>query len=202
MIHVKICGLTRKQDVEYALECGADSLGFVFEPTSPRCVLKNGINVKSLVSDVPEGKHVVAVFGSLPTQAIALPDRFDSIQYIEGNSSIFSKPYRIIRTIRLAEDSTPSYNFPNADAILIDAYHEKHLGGTGVTTDWESARMIRQNTELPVFLAGGLTPGNVRMAIEKVEPYGVDVSSGVEDKPGIKDPVKLKLFIFEAKKAL
>ncbi len=201
MIHVKICGLTRRQDVEYALECGADSLGFVFEPTSPRCVLKNGINIENLVSDVPEGKHVVAVFGNLPTQPINLPDRFDSIQYIEGDSSIFSKPYRIIRTIRLAKDSVPSYNFPDVDAILIDAYHERYLGGTGTTTDWDSARMIRQNTALPVFLAGGLTPENVRMAIKKVEPYGVDVSSGVEDKPGMKDPVKLKTFIFEAKKA-
>lgn len=202
MIHVKICGLTRRQDVEYALECGADSLGFVFEPTSPRCVLKNGINVENLVSDVPEGKHVVAVFGNLPAQPINLPDRFDSIQYIEGNSSIFSKPYRIIRTVRLGKDSLPSMDFPNVDAILIDAYHEKHLGGTGLTTDWGSARIIRQSTNLPVFLAGGLTPENVKMAIKKVDPYGVDVSSGVEDKPGIKDLVKLKTFIFEAKKAL
>lgn len=203
MIHVKICGLTRKQDVDLALEYGADSLGFVFEPTSPRYVLKNVVNINDLVSEIPKNKYVVAVFGNLPTQAIDLPDRFDSIQYIEGNSNIFSKPYRIIRTLRLAMDSTtPSLNFLNADAILIDSYHEKHLGGTGVTTNWDSARIIRQSTDLPVFLAGGLTPENVRTAIQTVEPYGVDVSSGVEAQPGIKDPIKLKTFIAEARNAL
>lgn len=181
MTWVKICGLTRRQDVEAALHAGADALGFVMEPTSPRFV---GFET-TLHRLAPEGIDAVAVFGEYRAESNL--DGFRWAQCIAGEP-----PIPAIRTVRLSEGWTmPSGEGP----ILLDAFDPESFGGTGRQVDWEAAAEIVQATNRRVILAGGLTPENVGQAIAVVRPHGVDVSSGVEASPGVKDAGKVREFI-------
>ena len=181
MTWVKICGLTRPEDVEAALVAGADALGFVMEPTSPRFV---GF-ATSLHRRVPEGAVAVAVFGDYTAEANL--DGFGWAQCITGEP-----PIPTIRTLRLGEDWTMP---PGDGPVLLDAYDTDRFGGTGRQVDWEAAAKLVLATDRRVILAGGLTPKNVARAIAIVQPYGVDVSSGVEASPGVKDAGKVREFI-------
>lgn len=201
MTRVKICGLTRKEDVECALEGGAHALGFVFEETSPRYVFRFVSNLEELVPRAPFVTRV-AVFGKLPHP---LPDflsspLFDAIQFVEGepagwNKGVF-RVFRVDGSKVLGRDS----NFA-AEAIVLDSYTPTQFGGTGKPLDWKVAREFVQKAATPVVLAGGLTPENVREAVETVRPFGVDVSSGVEDSPGVKNPARVLKFLEEVRKA-
>jgi phosphoribosylanthranilate isomerase len=181
MTWAKICGLTRPEDVEAALAAGADALGFVMEPTSPRFV-GFGTTLHHLA---PEGIDAVAVFGAYRGEANL--DGFRWAQCITGEP-----PIPAIRTLRLGEGWTMP---PGDGPILIDAFDPDSFGGMGRRVDWEAAAEIVQATNRRVILAGGLTPENVAQAIAVVRPYGVDVSSGVEASPGVKDAGKVREFI-------
>lgn len=186
------------EDAEWALDCGADSLGFVFEPSSPR-----------YVGDKPEAGSIphrfglfarcIAVFASLPQQ-YRLPIGYAAVQATAGDN--YPDNHWWIRAIRQAPGMTVERALSLgeiAQALLIDAYDPVLHGGTGKTADWQFASELVRSTAKPTYLAGGLTTENVATAIALVQPYGVDVSSGVEASPGIKDPIKVKDFIQAAK---
>jgi len=194
LIKVKICGLTNLDDALWAVECGADAVGFVFEPSSPRFVGRFD-GARSIASQIPESVLTVAVFGALP-EVLELPV---GIRWVQATSGVFPKGYGSIRGIR--GGASPSPPDPNADMLLVDAYDPVRHGGTGELADWTfAAELVRSETR-PVILAGGLTPDNVASAIQAVNPAYVDVSSGVEASPGVKDRHKVRDFIQAAKDA-
>ena len=189
---VKVCGLTTLGDAEAAIEAGADALGFVFDPASPRRVAG---------SEVPEQLgpfHVcVAVFGVLEPRVTGCAWTQCSEGTPEG---------AWIRTIRLAEGATVeavltqlAREIRPPAAVLLDALVPGAHGGTGVPVDWGLAADLVQALPLPVILAGGLHPGNVAQAVRQVRPYAVDASSGLEQAPGVKDLEKVRAFVAQAK---
>ncbi len=194
MTWIKICGLRRQEDAELAAELGADALGFVFEPSSPRCVGEIGWAPDWLDELAPEK---VAVFG--PVRLEGLSTQFSTVQAVEGFEDLEVRPRNRQAVLRVGTDALDRIAevARNADRIVLDALHPSAYGGTGQTVDWELAAEIVAASSVPVVLAGGLNPGNVAEAIRQVQPFGVDVSSGVESAPGVKDPAKLRAF-FEA----
>lgn len=195
MIDIKICGLTRPQDLELAAELGAGALGIVLEPSSPRFVK----DPADLAAIAPEGKRLVAVFGRTGEANLA---GFTDVQAVEWRGEF--PGVRRIKAVRLRGDEEIDTLLDEAagfDALLIDAYKEGAYGGTGERANWELAAEIVRRSPIAVHLAGGLTPENVGEAIRTVRPYGVDVSSGVEEAPGVKDPVKIRDFIAAARDA-
>lgn len=191
---VKICGITRMEDAEWAIDCGANALGFVHEPSSPRCVA----GLES-ASSIPHRfglfARCVAVFAALPPK-VAIPYGYAAVQATEGDN--FPENHWAIRAIRTGPDLTIDDALAIAEAqqaILVDAFDPVHHGGTGKVANWEFASELVRATTKSVLLAGGLTPDNVVEAIHAVRPFAVDVSSGVESAPGVKDKVKVKDFI-------
>ena len=190
MMRVKICGLTRVADVEAAIEAGADALGFVMEPTSPRYVGANQ-EIMDCIRSLGPYLTTFAVYGNLgaPYPAVSM------LQFVEGSTSF---PH--VRAIRMREKDVLAHEIcENCRGLLLDAYDPHAYGGTGKVLDWFAAHEFVAGSPLPVILAGGLTPENVGSAIQAVKPYGVDVSSGVEATAGIKDAAKIRDFIQAAK---
>lgn len=204
MIHVKICGITRVEDAQAAIDAGADALGFVFYPPSPRYVTPK--QAEQIIRDLPPFVTTVGLFVDVPLEsvnAIAARCRLDRIQLQGREPPEFCgqvkqpviKAFRIKNAESLA--SLPDYRVA---AYLLDADVEGALpGGTGASFAWELA--LQAKPYGPVILAGGLTPENVEAAIMQIRPYGVDVSSGVERAPGVKDHQKIRAFIARAKTA-
>ncbi len=193
---VKICGITRAEDAEWAIECGADALGFVFERSSTRYI---GDRELKWISALPPIPPKIAVFGKV--DRAVHKGLFDVVQGVEWQMFPEPSPKRIhvvrLRPGQRAKDITDT--LIHASAILLDAYREGQWGGTGHTVDWDQAAEIVQESHIPIILAGGLDPENVRQAISIVRPFAVDVSSGVESEGGIKDRDKVKAFIEAAK---
>lgn len=199
MTRIKICGLTRPQDAELAAELGAHALGFIHEATSPRFIGEE--SDLRWIEQLPPFALKVAVFGRVNrTVPLSL---FDFVQGVEWDVFPVPSPKRL-HVIRLRAGQRAAdlvQQTINASAILLDAHHDGAYGGTGRTVDWDVAAEIVQRAERPVILAGGLNPDNVGEAVRRVRPYAVDVSSGVESKPGIKDPVRLRDFVEAVKTA-
>lgn len=194
---MKICGLTTKEDALFAQEAGADFLGFVFEPASSRYV-GNTPDVDQLFAslDVP----TVAVYGKL-TQESSIPAT-SVVQSVEWPENFEASNKLRWRAVQLKPEMSAEEVVPLGEGyelLLLDAYHKSAYGGTGQVVDWDLAAKIVQISKVPVGLAGGLNPLNVRNAIEHVRPYLVDVSSGVEHAPGKKDLVLVRQFIEAAK---
>ncbi|MFQ5854571.1 MAG: phosphoribosylanthranilate isomerase [Anaerolineae bacterium] len=220
---VKICGITNLEDARAAIEAGADMLGFVFYPTSPRYVEPEtaATIIDALITD-----HT----SRIPHPASRIPAQFVGVFVDEQVSRVReildlchlhlvqlhgSEPPAEVRMLQPwaykalrprqrgdAEAAVATYapvtgTSPNRPAFLIDAYHPWQFGGTGETTDWIAAKVVAWR--YPILLAGGLIPENVADAIRLVEPWGVDVSSGVEAEPGKKDHRKVQAFIEAAK---
>lgn len=188
---VKICGITRRKDAELAIALGADALGFIFEPSSPR----NLECPPEWLTELPPYVARVAVFG--PPPAEFKNPAFDAVQSLPGD--FVTSPYspRRVAVVRLSGGETPASVVAaatGANALLLDAYRPGSYGGGGIPVDWDLAAEIVQCCNLPVILAGGLTPENVRLAVDHVKPFAVDVSSGVEKSPGVKDAEKLQDF--------
>ncbi len=196
MTRVKICGITRLVDAIAAIEFGADALGFVLERSSPRYIGDNP-EAMEIPFQLPPFIQTIAVFGH------ADPERdlseFDAVQCISADHLVSKRLIYVIRPTGPESIEEAIRAQTQADAILVDAFHPNKLGGAGIVANWELAAQIRESVELPVILAGGLTPENVCDAIRAVRPYAVDVSSGVESEPGIKDHVKLRAFIEAAR---
>ncbi len=211
---VKICGITHPEDAHVAIEGGADALGFVFEPRSPRHLPHNS----SWQQWLPRlsGVQRVAVFvnrANLPAH-LAL---FDALQWTPPTPEAleaelpalkaYQKPLWVALRLPpecLVEDALQQIArvAPFAERVVLDSYHPVQFGGTGTTHDWARAHAICVRSPLPVILAGGLNPENVADAIRQTRPFGVDVSSGVEAAPGRKDPDKVRAFIRHAKEVV
>lgn len=200
---VKICGITRIEDARQAARLGTDAIGLVFYPSSPRNVSIE--QAQAIARALPPFVSRVGLFvDPEPEQVQQVLDRVDiDLLQFHGNEtedqcSQFGKPY--MKAIRMAPGldlAETANNFRQASAILLDAWSDKVAGGSGETFDWTR---VPSTLELPVVLAGGLDPGNVGAAIQAVQPYAVDVSSGVEQDKGIKDAAKMAAFIDEVNK--
>jgi phosphoribosylanthranilate isomerase len=198
VVKVKICGLRSREDARAALEMGADAVGFVLEPSSPRYIVPAAAS--EIASDLGVGVASVAVYG--PTPFVDPPEGFQFIQATAWPDEAGKENQ--IQAMRLMPEDTLKSALarvrPGA-LLLLDSYHESGFGGHGLAVDWSLARSIRDFHSAPIALAGGLTPENVAAAIDAVRPKWVDVSSGVEAAPGVKDYAKMAAFIRAAKAA-
>ncbi|MBI1820732.1 MAG: phosphoribosylanthranilate isomerase [Nitrospirae bacterium] len=201
MVRVKICGMTSLADAQTAVLYGADALGFIFYQKSPRGVSVQ--KVKEIIQALPPFVLTVGVFVNETAETIRETVRQCGLSLVQlhGDESpefCGKLDLRIIKAIRVSrlEDLKRIEEY-DVQGILLDAYHPDFYGGTGRTMDWKVLQGIGK--EKPIILSGGLTPENVRQAIQTVSPYGLDVCTGVEEKPGKKDPEKIRLFIKKAK---
>ena len=208
-LFVKICGITRQQDADLASGLGATALGFVFWPGSPRRIEPD--TAGSIAAQVRQPVMKIGVFVNAPIDDVARVVEevgLDAVQlhgsetpeYCRELTTLVSKrerQTRVIKSIGLNE-SGGVVDFSDFDSdvmCLVDAHDPIRHGGTGRTVNWDVAREIAATRR--TILAGGLNAANIRLAMRLVRPYGVDVSSGVESAPGVKDPVRLRSF-FEA----
>ncbi len=197
MTRVKFCGLTREEDIARAVKLGVDALGFVFYAPSSRSVAPD--HAAMLTSSVPAFVTRVGLFvNERPAiiQNIFERTRLNLIQYhgdetpefCDAVGLPFIKAFRVRPKIDI---QTEMERYPNASGFLLDAYVKGQPGGTGERFDWG---MIPQSNA-PIILAGGLSPENAKDAIEQVAPWALDVSGGIETKPGRKDPDKMLRFM-------
>ncbi|TYO95698.1 phosphoribosylanthranilate isomerase [Geothermobacter ehrlichii] len=201
-VRVKICGITRRQDAEHAIACGADALGLVFYPGSPRYVELEA--ACRLVEGLPPFVSLVGLFVNADAETIrrtAAACRLDLVQ-LHGDESPEDcrlPGLKVIKALRVRDrQSLQRVDDYRVDGLLLDAWCPESYGGTGKTFDWELAAGLARRR--PLILAGGLNPDNVAEAVRRVAPFAVDVSSGVESSPGIKDPAKVAAFIANARK--
>ncbi|MCP1727102.1 phosphoribosylanthranilate isomerase [Natronospira proteinivora] len=197
---IKICGVTSASQAEAAAEAGVDALGLVFHPNSPRAItLSQAVEISraipAFVSVVglfmdPEKARVNEVLARVP---------LEMLQFHGRESAAFCRAFgrRYIKALGMSggvDPMTLAGEYEDAAALLLDSHAGNRAGGTGEVFDWQR---LPQALQRPLVLAGGLSPGNVARAVEQVRPWGVDVSSGVESAPGVKDPVKMSHFINE-----
>ncbi len=201
MTKVKICGITNKEDALYAVECGADALGFIFYEKSPRYI--EPFNAKTIIAALPPFVTTVGVFVNKDLndiRDITLLTGITVVQLHGDESPSYCNLIegKLIKAIRVKNDiSIEGLKKYDVDAFLLDSFDKNCFGGTGMTFDWKLAEKAKLYGK--IILAGGLTPDNVEDAVKKVLPYGVDVGSGVEKKPGIKNKNKVKEFIVRSK---
>ena len=197
MIRVKVCGIRRRADALLAVELGAAALGFVFWPRSPRAVTVD--QVREIAGDLPAFVIRVGVFVNQPPADvfdIAARAGLTSVQ-LHGDEQAAddaAASLPVIKALPVGEGFTLSavQDMPPTVTVLLDAHDPIRRGGTGRVIEWTVAAAAARVR--PVILSGGLTPDNVKQATDAVRPYAVDVSSGVEAAPGIKDEVKLRAF--------
>ena len=196
-VKVKVCGTTRLKDALLAVDCGADAIGFIFYRKSPRAVAAR--TAKEICSKLPPFVNRVGVFVNETAEKInriVAQCGLDAVQLHGDESPAFCRKIkcRVIKVVRVKDAaSLKELSRYAVDAFLLDTYEKDQWGGTGKVFDWELAGRAKKYG--PVIIAGGLNSRNVKAAIKKVRPYGVDVSSGVEESPGIKDPKKVKSFL-------
>jgi phosphoribosylanthranilate isomerase len=209
---IKICANTTLEDARLAAEAGADAAGFVFAP-SPRRV--TAAQVAAITPHLGFELEKIGVFVDATLDEICATVRACGLTGVQLLSEagpgltaqireIFGMTLRILRVVHFGPDAADHAatiaTDPNVDAILVDSRTATAVGGTGVAFDWGSARAtLFQGTEARLVAAGGLTPDNVAEAIATLQPWGVDVASGVEMAPGRKDPQKVRDFIARAR---
>ena len=203
---IKFCGLTRQQDVQYAIELKVDALGFVFVEKSARNLEVE--SAASLINEVPPFVNRIGLF--MNAQASDVENvlkhvRLNLLQFHGDEEESFCKRFNMpyLKAVPMASinsvKSTASVTdfcqaFPSATGFIFDSHAQGQMGGSGEKFSWDE---IPNNLNKPVILAGGLTVDNVAEAIRAVHPYAVDVSSGIETSKGIKDPAKMEQFIKE-----
>lgn len=200
---VKICGITSLEDARGAVAAGADALGFVFYPDSPRYIAPK--LVAEIVAALPPFVSTVGLFVNASTikiHQIMVQTGLNLVQ-LHGDETpeqCFSGSFPVIKALRVRDGRSLHQldDFPVA-ALLLDAWSNEGYGGTGKQFDWQLVRELRSSK--PIILAGGLTPDNVATAIQLVQPYAVDVSSGVESAPGRKDQGLIARFIEQVRNA-
>ncbi|HAX46113.1 MAG TPA: phosphoribosylanthranilate isomerase [Nitrospina sp.] len=196
-VRVKICGTTSLKDALLAVESGADAVGFIFYKESPRNISQK--DVKEIVAQLPPFVESIGVFvneTSDKINRIAEQCRLTAVQLHGEESPAFCRRIkrRVVKAVRVKDaESLKGMSDFDVSGFLLDAYNEESRGGTGRVFDWNLA--LRAKKQGPVIIAGGLNPYNVYTAIHRVKPYGVDVCSGVEKSPGVKDPEKISEFI-------
>lgn len=195
---VKFCGMTRREDAVAAADLGVDAVGFVFWPGSPRVVTPE--NARKIAQALPPWVWRVGVFvNSAPSEvrAIVAAVGLDVVQ-LHGDETLEvarTLGGRILKAIgsRTEDLVTAAEAWPVDVLLLVDAVDPVRRGGTGELSDWDAARSLADRR--PIVLAGGLTQDNVASAIAAVRPYGVDVASGVESRPGVKDHGRMRAFV-------
>jgi phosphoribosylanthranilate isomerase len=195
-MHVKVCGITRVEDAWLAAELGATALGFVLWPGSPRAI--DPFQVRTIVRHLPPLVSVVGVFVDQPVDYVRRVARLvplDAVQLHGVESAAYCREAgsRVIKAIGASPAAAGTLDqWPREVVLLLDASDPVRHGGTGRAIDWTVAATIARAR--PTMLAGGLRAENVATAVARVRPYGIDVSSGVEARPGIKDPSRLREF--------
>ena len=195
---VKICGLTRPEDVAAAVAAGVDAVGFVFHPLSPRALTVD--QATRLCAVLPAFVTAVGLFVDAPAPRVReVLERvpLDLLQFHGDEPPALCAAFgrRWIKAIRMRPGldlATEAQIYQGASGLLLDAFDPVLAGGTGKTFDWGR---IPARLDLPILLAGGLRPENVAEAIRQVRPYAVDVSGGVESAKGVKDPTKIAAFM-------
>lgn len=214
---VKICGTTNLEDAQVSVEAGADMLGFIFYPPSPRSVTPEVAG--GIVADLRErygqaAPTMVGVFVDEPAAGVraVLDQAALDLAQLHGSEPpaelrmLGERAFKAIRPQTRGDAEALAATFaqflPEAEALpqfLVDTYHPWKAGGTGQTMEWAIPQVLARRFR--VLLAGGLTPENVQGAIERVQPWGVDVASGVEREPGRKDHERVRRFVEVAKRA-
>ncbi len=200
---IKICGITNAEDAQIVAKAGANALGFVFVPVSPRYVTP--AQATSITAQLPPHILRVGLFVDAPLQDVHRVADFCRLTHVQlhGHESPayclrVGRP--VLKAFRVRnQESLKEMAHYDVSAYLLDAYVSGKAGGTGETFNWRYA--VDAKAQGRIVLAGGLTPENVAAAIATVQPYGVDVSSGVERIPGHKDAVKVRDFIRNARMA-
>lgn len=201
---IKVCGITNPQDALFAVEAGVDALGFIFHSRSPRYIEPE--EARLIIDQLPPFVDVVGVFVDKKRVEVEEIVQYCRLNYaqLHGQESPksterlfrFASPCEIIKAFRVGSQTSPEEfkpYVPHVRAFLLDTYEKDLFGGTGKSFDWK----IIDGLELvrPFILAGGLNPQNITDALEAVRPYCVDVNSGVEMSPGIKDHQLIREFV-------
>jgi phosphoribosylanthranilate isomerase len=201
MTKVKICGITTLDDALMAVEAGADALGFIFFEKSPRFVQIEA--AARIIAELPPFVQAVGLFVNAPLDFVnetADTCGLDIVQLHGDEPPSFCAAVRrrVMKAMRVrGMESLAQMSGYKVAGFVLDAYSPNAYGGTGDTFDWDCA--IEAKARGTIVLAGGLDPDNVAAAVARVQPYGVDVCSGVESSPGRKDAEKVRRFILEAK---
>lgn len=203
-VRVKVCGITSLDDALHAVSSGADALGFVFYSKSPRCVSPE--QAAHIIEQLPPFVTIVGLFVNETPELIKTVIHCCHLDVVQlhgdekPNQCLF-EGVKVIKALRIRSQQclVGLEKYP-VSALLLDAWVEGAYGGTGKLGCWDLAAQAAQ--KFPVILAGGLTADNVVDAIKAVNPYAVDVSSGVELSPGCKDPQRVKSFIYNVKNML
>lgn len=204
-LFVKVCGITRAQDAELAASLGASAVGLIFWPNSPRYIEPDA--AKDIAALMPVSVTKVGVFVDEDVDRVARVVEevgldvaqlhgHETAEYCRQLKDRYGAGRRTFKAIGMKANGTIAMTDFDTDVVLLlDAHDAVRRGGTGQVVNWDTAREIAATR--PTILAGGLTAANVKLAVRSVRPYGIDVSSGVESAPGIKDPNRLRSF-FEA----
>ncbi|HZY64734.1 MAG TPA: phosphoribosylanthranilate isomerase [Rubrobacteraceae bacterium] len=203
MVKVKVCGITNHEDAHVAAGAGANAIGLVFAE-SPRQISVE--RVREIAMGLPEGLLKVGVFVNEEPEKVLEIGRKVGLDYaqLHGDESpetvaaVRDSGLEVIKALRVRDaGSLERLDEYEADFFLLDAYSEKARGGTGERFDWGVAKALQGYAN--ILISGGLTPENVRAAVEFFEPYGVDASSSLEDAPGVKNGERVRRFVSAAK---
>ena len=203
MVKIKICGITNLDDAMAAVDLGADALGFNFYKKSPRCIEPQ--RAAEIIAQLPPFVVPIGIFVNEKEDRIRETVSLACLQAIQfhgDETPEFCQRFgsRVIKAFQVKnKESLKHMSHYRVSAYLLDSYREGVRGGTGTTFDWHLAVVAK--TFGRIILAGGLNPDNVAEAVRLVQPYGIDVAGGVEREKGIKDHVKLRTFIAEARRA-
>lgn len=196
MIPVKICGITRLEDALHAVELGASAIGFVFYPKSARCIVADDASMIS--AQLPAGVARIGVFVNPDPDSLHVTAEMAGLTHVQlhGDEPPELEEFVSLPVIKALR---PPYSYTTdtltkfgAVAFLIDGGREQEYGGTGQLADWKFAKSIREN--FVTILAGGISSQNVAQAVTAAQPDALDLSSSVEERPGIKDHRKLRRF--------
>jgi len=205
-VKVKICGITNWTDARRAVEAGAQFLGFNFYRPIPRYIQPAA--ARRIIRRLPDGIAAVGVFVNEPEANMLAVARRVGLDYLQLHGdeppeqvARLKREIPVIKAVRVRDSFRPKQldSFRRASAILLDGFDARRHGGTGKTFNWDLAR--GSNGSRRIFLAGGLTPENVAEAIHVARPYAVDVCSGVEARPGRKDPARIVALMWAVKAA-
>jgi phosphoribosylanthranilate isomerase len=206
MVKVKICGITNLKDARQALESGASFIGFNFYKRSPRYITPSA--ARWILQHLPKKIKSVGVFVNESEERMLAVARRTGLDYLQlhGEESPdtiarLKRTLPVIKAIRVRDSFSTGQLIPykRASAFLLDGFDRRRHGGSGKTFRWDIARRAKRAGR--IFLAGGLTPDNIGAAIRSAKPYAVDVCSGVEAKPGKKDPALVKDFMRAVREA-
>ena len=197
---IKFCGITRAEDAAVAVALGVDALGFVFHAPSPRNI--EPAAAREIITGLPAFVSAVGLFVDTPLARVReIVDQTgltlvqfhgeETAEYCAAYGAAYLKAVRV-RDQHAVEQAAGRY--PGAAGLLLDTYHPVLAGGTGQQFDW---RLVPRTCERPLILAGGLDSTNVARAIRELRPYAVDVSGGIEQAKGVKDPAKMRAFVAE-----